>query len=120
MFPIYWGEDRKRIYGVVSHFFCAKSMSSLHIADVSLWNWQSELDSKRQTPTTDADQSRVEEDGKNKEQRRKDSETMALRMRKCLAPITEGEEVLARWSVDGWYYQGTVSYDASSLYITRL
>ena len=28
------------------------------------------------------------------------------RMRKCLTPVAEGEQVLARWSDDGWYYQG--------------
>ncbi len=25
-------------------------------------------------------------------------------------PIKEGEEVLARWSDDGWYYRGTEQY----------
>jgi len=78
-----------------------------YIRDV-LSNWQGELDRKRQTRTSDIDKSRVEEDRKKEEQRQKDSENVGLRMRKCLAPVTEGEQVLARWSVDGWYYQGII------------
>ena len=29
-------------------------------------------------------------------------------MRRCLSSVAEREQVLAKWSVDGWYYQGTV------------
>ena len=32
----------------------------------------------------------------------------ALEMRKSLPPLHVGEEVLARWSDEGWYYRGTV------------
>jgi len=27
-------------------------------------------------------------------------------MRSCLSAVAEAEQVLARWSDDGWYYQG--------------
>ena len=30
-----------------------------------------------------------------------------LKLRRSLRVLKEGEEVLARWSDDGWYYNGT-------------
>lgn len=34
-----------------------------------------------------------------------------LKIRKTLPPLREGEEVLARWSDEGWYFRGVVQQD---------
>ena len=36
---------------------------------------------------------------------------VALEMRRTLPVLHPGEEVLARWSDEGWYYRGTIKHD---------
>ena len=36
-----------------------------------------------------------------------------LELRQSLASLPEGEEVLARWSDEGWYYRGIIRHDCA-------
>jgi len=62
---------------------------------------QNELDSCRRRPLTNRTPPTDDD-----ERRSKEVKGVMQHMRRCLPAVAEGEQVLARWADDGWYYQG--------------